>query len=173
MPWWHHNSTTIFRHCMGLMTSQLCIFWTRPILWAFVVPKLLLICTKVGWSAQPYSINFAFTHGSSARIHFLTFISLLEEMHLHEGSDQGNCLSLWRNVETRAGEKKAQLPMGFEPTNSGLEGRCSNRCASTTTAQVMLNLMYEAIVGFGQWWCKCWCCTQKDFSTLRNSWQKL
>ena len=80
-----------------------------------MVPKLLLICTKVGWSAQPYSINFAFTHGSSARIHFLTFTSLLEEMHLHEGSDQGNCLSLWRNVETRAGEKKLSSRWDLNP----------------------------------------------------------
>ena len=61
--WWHHNSATFFRlvrQCMGLMTSQLCQFRPRSILWGFVVLKLLLLFTTEGWSAQPYYINFAF-----------------------------------------------------------------------------------------------------------------
>ena len=61
MPWWHHNSSTIFRVCMGLMTSQLCIFRARSILLAFVVPKLILIFATEGLNAQPYSINIAAT----------------------------------------------------------------------------------------------------------------
>ena len=40
-PWWHHNSATIFKLVMGLMTSQLCNFRARSILWAFVVPKFI------------------------------------------------------------------------------------------------------------------------------------
>ena len=59
MPWWYHKSATIFRllrQCMGLMTSQLCIFRARSILLAFVVPKLILIFAAEGWLTQPYSI---------------------------------------------------------------------------------------------------------------------
>ena len=40
------------------MTSQLCIFKARSILWAFVVPELKLLFTAEDWSAQPYSITF-------------------------------------------------------------------------------------------------------------------
>ena len=44
---------------MGLMTSQLQIFKARSVFGgAFVVPKLILLFTKAGRSAQPYSINF-------------------------------------------------------------------------------------------------------------------
>ena len=59
--WWHHDSATFFRlarQCMGQMTSQLCQFRPRSILWGFVVPKLILLFTTEGWSAQPYSTNF-------------------------------------------------------------------------------------------------------------------
>ena len=59
--WWHHNTATFFRlirQSMGLMTSQLCRFRAMSILWAFVVTKLILLFTTVGWSAQPYSTNF-------------------------------------------------------------------------------------------------------------------
>ena len=51
MPGWHHNSDTIFRLvrlCMGLMMSQLCLFRAGSILWAIVVPKLILLFTTVG-----------------------------------------------------------------------------------------------------------------------------
>ena len=44
--------------CMRLMTSQVCIFRARSILWAFVVPKLIRLFTT-GRSAQPYSANNA------------------------------------------------------------------------------------------------------------------
>ena len=60
--WWHHNPANFFRlvrQCMGLMTSQPCHFRARSILWGFVVPKLIFLFTREGWSAQPYSINFA------------------------------------------------------------------------------------------------------------------
>ena len=67
-------------------------------------------------------------------------------MHLHQGPDQEALYHYGEMLKQRK-KKKAQLPMGFEPTNSRLEGRCSNRCATTTTAQVILHLMYE---GFGQ-----------------------
>ena len=43
---------------MGLIASQLCRFRARSILEGFVVPKLMLLFTKAGWSAQPYSTNF-------------------------------------------------------------------------------------------------------------------
>ena len=61
VPRWHHNSATIFRlvrQCMGLMISWFGIFRARLILLAFVVPKLRLLFTSEGWSAQPYSIKF-------------------------------------------------------------------------------------------------------------------
>ena len=61
VPWWHQNSATIFRlvrQCIGLMTSWLCIFKARSILRAFVVPKLILLFTAEGLSAQRYSNNF-------------------------------------------------------------------------------------------------------------------
>ena len=41
------------------MTSRLRTFRARSILWAFVVPKCILLFTKEGRKAQPYSINFA------------------------------------------------------------------------------------------------------------------
>ena len=44
---------------MRLMTSQVCIFRARSILWAFVVPKLISLFTTSGRSAQPYSANIA------------------------------------------------------------------------------------------------------------------
>ena len=44
---------------MGLMTSQLLIFGSRLILWAFVVLRLILLFTAAGWRAQPYSFNLA------------------------------------------------------------------------------------------------------------------
>ena len=59
--WWHRNSSTfirLIRQCMGLLTSQLCQFRPRSILWGFVVPKSILLFTTKGWSAQPYTINF-------------------------------------------------------------------------------------------------------------------
>ena len=60
----HHNSATILkvdRECMGLMTSQLPLLDPgQPILRAFVVPKWILSFTAIGWSVQPYSINFGF-----------------------------------------------------------------------------------------------------------------
>ena len=62
VQWWHHSSATIFRlvtQYMWLMTSQLCIFRDRSILKAFVVPKLILLFTAEGWSAQPYYSFFA------------------------------------------------------------------------------------------------------------------
>ena len=39
------------------MTSQLRRFRARSILEGFVVTKLILLVTKAGWSALPYSIN--------------------------------------------------------------------------------------------------------------------
>ena len=45
---------------MGLMTSQLRRFRAWSFLLGFVVPKLILLFTTAGWSAQPYSINFGF-----------------------------------------------------------------------------------------------------------------
>ena len=56
---WHHNSDTIFRQvrrCMGLKCQ---IFRVRSILWAFVIPELILLFTTQGWSPQQYSIYFA------------------------------------------------------------------------------------------------------------------
>ena len=61
VPWWCHNSATNFRlvrQGMGPMTSPFHIFRARSILLAFVVHKLILLFTKAGWSAKPYSINF-------------------------------------------------------------------------------------------------------------------
>ena len=58
---WVHNSAKIFRlvrQCMGLMTSCLSILRARSILSAFVVPKLILLFTTKGKSAQPYFITF-------------------------------------------------------------------------------------------------------------------
>ena len=43
---------------MGLMTSQLRTFRSKSFLSAFAVPKLILLFTGDGWSAQPYSNNF-------------------------------------------------------------------------------------------------------------------
>ena len=40
------------------MTSQLHCFRAKSMLWGFVVPKLILLFTTAGWSAQPFSINF-------------------------------------------------------------------------------------------------------------------
>ena len=53
-----HNFRLV-RQRMGLMTSQLRTFQPRSILWAFLVPKFILLYTKAGRSAHPYSINFA------------------------------------------------------------------------------------------------------------------
>ena len=53
-----YQNIMVVRKCMGLMTSQLCTFRARSMLWVFVVPKLILLFTKEGWSAQPYLINF-------------------------------------------------------------------------------------------------------------------
>ena len=64
VPRWHHNSAKIFRlvrKCMGLMTSWLRTFRVWSVLWAFVIPKLKLLFTREGWSAQPYSIIFVWT----------------------------------------------------------------------------------------------------------------
>ena len=58
LPWWHHNSATIFRpgrQCMGLMMSWLRIFRDRSITSVFVVPKLIHYERGL---ALPYSINF-------------------------------------------------------------------------------------------------------------------
>ena len=43
---------------MGLMTSRLRTFRARSILLVLVVPKLILLFTREGLSAQPFSINF-------------------------------------------------------------------------------------------------------------------
>ena len=57
LPWWHHNSATIFRtvrQCMGLMMSQLRIFEPGQFSERLWSPKLILLLTDEGWSAQPY-----------------------------------------------------------------------------------------------------------------------
>ena len=67
VPRWCHNSGSIFRLvrlCIGLMTSQLWSFSARLILFAHVIPKLILLFSKAGWSAKPYSINF-WSHSNS------------------------------------------------------------------------------------------------------------
>ena len=45
-------------HVVDDIISWLHIFWPRNILWAFVVPKMILLYTAEVWSAQPYSSNF-------------------------------------------------------------------------------------------------------------------
>ena len=44
-------------HSLSVMTTITVIFKSRSILWAFVVPKLILLFTTEGWSDRPYSIN--------------------------------------------------------------------------------------------------------------------
>ena len=49
-----------------LMASRLIIFRARSILLEFVVPKLMLLFTAEGWSAQPNSIYYGCTKVASA-----------------------------------------------------------------------------------------------------------
>ena len=44
---------------LGLTTLKCQIFRVRSILWAFVIPELILLFTTQGWSPQQYSIYFA------------------------------------------------------------------------------------------------------------------
>ena len=64
---------------MWLMTSQLCTFRARSILWRFVVPKLILLFTKAGRSAQPYSISITL---GCVCVHVSDKMVVREEKHI-------------------------------------------------------------------------------------------